>query len=636
MQAGDVKLGSIFFNNHRYEIPMFQRPYVWGEKRNWVPLWEDISAAATTVLEDMHSGEWPEEPPTYFLGSIVVKATPRNPQRLAGSMLVDGQQRLTTLQVLLAAARSVARELGAESAEGRFSEWVDNSDRAVHDNYPDDRYKVWPLPQDRDEYLWAVRHPDDDRPCPDDEHRIAKARRWFEDAIRSWALAEEDAALRLEALHSAMETRMALVRITLEKTDNAQVIFEALNHRGVELSQSDLIKNLLFRLVEDQGERKDAESLLVNHWLPLDGRAWRKETITGRIRRSRLDQVIAYWLTGRKEKTVSVENLFDEFKAWILEGDHRASDVIRDIRKYADLYESLIERPDHESTAVLVDTIQATGTNTVWPLLLQLYYEPSIAPDQRHKASSALSSYLVRRMLCGLTNADYNRSFPAALAVVKAGARQNGAAADALTERLGRLSGESRVWPRDEEVRAALLGSNFYSLTRARQRVFFAGIENFLRDNRAEEHGKVRATYEHLNIEHVMPQQWRKHWPLAEPTEEAVARRERAINAVGNLTLTNGRLNSQMRNSPWPTKVKALQQKSTLLVTTASILSAPSGVTDDLHDAWVTSWDEDRIDTRTRYLADLALAAWPRPDVEPTDESDLDDVSDVEESDEDQ
>lgn len=618
MQAGDVKLGSIFFDNHRYAIPMFQRPYVWGEERNWRPLWNDIAAAADSVVEDMLSGDWPEEPPTYFLGAIVVKAIPTHPQRLGGSMLVDGQQRLTTLQVMLAAARSVATEVGADSAAGRFGEWVENSEKAVHEKWPDDKYKLWPLPQDRYEYLWAVREPGDQSPCPDPGHRICQARLWFEDEIRRWATEGGNPSDRLDALHSAMETRIALVRITLEKTDNAQVIFEALNHRGVELSQSDLVKNLLFRLVEDQGSRHLSESLLVDHWLPLDGREWRAETVTGRIKRSLLDQVVAYWLTLRRGEVVSVERLFDEFRSWLLDGGFVASDVIKEIRRYADLYDKLVTDPPDEPTAALVDLVLATKTNTAWPLILWIYGDDRISGEQRRTAAGALSSYLVRRMLCGLTTKDYNRIFVAILQAVRTRINDGVPLGDAITCELAQLAGESRSWPDDGEFVAALMGSNFYGLNRARQRVFFTGIENHLRDDKAEDVNPVRARSEHLNIEHVMPQSWKAKWPLNDANDEDLwAEREQAINSVGNLTLTNGRLNSQMRNAAWPSKKQALQQKSTLLITTASILSAPPGVESEAAEVWPAEWDESRIAQRRTYLISLALNVWPRPAIIP-------------------
>lgn len=626
MQAGDVKLGSIFFDNHRYEIPMFQRPYVWSQERDWTPLWEDIAGAADGVVSDMETGDWPDEPPTYFLGAIVVKATPAHPQRLAGSILVDGQQRLTTLQVLLAAARSIATELGADSAAGRFDDWVDNSAKAVHEKWPHDRYKLWPLPQDRPQYLWAVRGPGDDSPCPDPGHRISQARAWFEGAIREWATRGGHASDRLDALHSALETRIELVRITLEKTDSAQIIFEALNHRGVELSQSDLVKNLLFRLVEDQGHRQMAESLLVDHWLPLDGRQWRAETITGRIKRSLLDQVVAYWLTVRVGEVVSVERLFDDFKAWLLAEGFNAGDVIKEIRVYADLYRALVAEPPDEPTAALVDLVITTKTNTVWPLILGLHGDIRVSHEQRETAARALYSYLTRRMICGVTTKDYNRVFVAVLKVAQARAAVDGLAGDAVEAELARFTGETRSWPDDGEFVAAIFGSNFYALTQSRQRVFLAGIENHLRDDQAEDATRIRAQSDFLNIEHVMPQKWQQHWPLVIETEGdagddeaqrevAIKKRERAINTVGNLTLTNSKLNAKMSNQAWPTKKPALQQKSTLLITTASILSAPPFVQGGEADNWASDWEEGRIEKRSMYLTRLALRAWPRPDV---------------------
>lgn len=637
MQAGDVKLGAIFFDNHRYEIPMFQRPYVWGMERNWLPLWTDIAAAADSVVADMLADEWPEEPPTYFLGAIVVKATANHPQRLSGSILVDGQQRLTTLQVMLAAARAVATELGAESAAGRFDEWIENSEKAVHEKWPNDRYKLWPLPQDRRQYLWAVRRPADQSPCPDYAHRISEARLWFESSIREWALCDGNPGDRLDALHSALESRIALVRITLEKTDNAQVIFEALNHRGVELSQSDLVKNLLFRLVEDQGDRHLAESLLVDHWLPLDGRKWRTETVAGRIKRSLLDQVVAYWLTVRMGEVVSVERLFDDFKSWLLDGGFTAAAVIKEIRRYVDLYDQLCTDPHDEPTAALVDLVLTTKTNTAWPLILGVYSDDRVPEDQRSKAAGALSSYLTRRMICGLTTKDFNRIFVSVLQAARDRTAVDGLAGDAVENELARLAGETRNWPDDGEFLAAIMGSNFYALSRPRQRAFFAGIENHLRDVKAEDAQPIRAQWEYLNIEHVMPQKWRDNWPIADENDERlVSQRERAISSVGNLTLTNGRLNSQMSNQAWPAKRPVLQGKSTMLITTASVLSAPPGVGTSEASNWADEWDEMHIARRTAHLVGLALEVWPRPDIDPASEdiNDSEPIDSLDEEDE--
>src|SRR4051794_17654236 len=110
MQAGDVRLGKVFANDHQNVIPLFQRPYVWSQDTNWDPLWKDIRKAAEDV-EAEEQGARSGESPTYFLGAVVLQDRRRLPQRVRSSHIIDGQQRLTTIQVLLAAARAVAASL---------------------------------------------------------------------------------------------------------------------------------------------------------------------------------------------------------------------------------------------------------------------------------------------------------------------------------------------------------------------------------------------------------------------------------------------------------------------------------------------------------------------------------------------
>lgn len=623
MQAGDVTLKSIFSNNHRYEIPMFQRPYVWAADREWAPLWDDIRSAADSVVDDMQTDSWPEEPPRYFLGSIVIKAIQRNPQRIDGSSLVDGQQRLTTLQVLLASARAVATELGVTAAAGRFAAWLENDASTIHESFPEDRHKLWPLPQDRAEYLWAVRPPSDDSTSPNEEHQLSLARGWFESAIRNWALSPgATAEVRLTSLHSALNDRMQVAMITLEKTDNAQVIFEALNHRGVELSQSDLIKNLLFRMVEDQGNRNASERLLMDHWLPLDSTKWRADVTTGRITRNRLDVVIAYWLTIKTQTAVSVEHLFDEFKTWMIDGALNATEIIKEIRVHADLYNELTEVAPSRDAAELVDHIVTTKTNTAWPLLLSLFAKNRAIPEaERTVAINAVGSYLMRRGICGLTTKDYNNVFVAALKSCLAA--DSDQAGTAIEQSLSSHTSESRRWPSDIEFHGALVNSNFYSLSKARIRTFFVGVENHLRDNHAEDNTQLKATTATLNIEHVLPQSWRTNWRLPSTTnaQHAAELRDQALNSLGNLTLTNGRLNSKMQNSDWATKRKELSGKSTLLITTSSLLATPE--TSELK-GWDGEWTEDAIALRTHWLSDLALRVWSRPAVPSASQTDFD------------
>ncbi|CAN5766108.1 hypothetical protein BH23CHL4_BH23CHL4_28140 [soil metagenome] len=262
MQAGDVTLGQVFANDQQNVIPLFQRPYVWDQERNWEPLWLDVRQATEEVEAESEAQQIYHERRTYFLGAVVIQQRFKRPQRIASCNVVDGQQRLTTLQILLAAARTVAFEIGETATSARFGSLIENRSEVVHQDYPDDRFKVWPLPLDRKVFLWAVQHPKAPTESPDPSHRLTRARHWFEETIREWVRESENPGIRLEYLHDTLKDRMELVQITLGPHDDPQVIFEVLNHRGVPLDAADLIKNLLFQVLDEQGKHAEAELLL--------------------------------------------------------------------------------------------------------------------------------------------------------------------------------------------------------------------------------------------------------------------------------------------------------------------------------------------------------------------------------------
>lgn len=135
-----------------------------------------------------------------------------------------------------------------------------------------------------------------------------------------------------------------------------------------------------------------------------------------------------------------------------------------------------------------------------------------------------------------------------------------------------------------------------------------------------------------------MPQNWKANWPMvrSEDADEkmvqaALARRANAVNALGNLTLTNGRLNSKMRDAAWSEKEGHLRSKSTFLITTASILSKPPRAPWTEDRAWADNWTEDNIDCRTMELVMVALEVWSRPDIDPVEDEDADQVNEDDE-----
>jgi hypothetical protein len=595
---------------------LFQRPYVWNEEANWEPLWRDVRKAAEDLETEQAADEAPQNPPTYFLGAVVLQERRRPPRRLSSSHIIDGQQRLTTLQVLLAAARAVAYELGADNVAGRYTSLLENRPDAIYDEFMElDRYKVWPLPQDREAFLWAVRRPDDNAACPSPEHLLSRARQWFEAELREWAKAAEDAAQRLDNLHFCLQERMQLVEITLDASDDPQVIFEALNHRGVRLAAADLVKNLLFQTVERQGDGKRAEELLTHHWLQLDAKPWRDNVTTGRIRRVLVDLLLTYWLTVQTEQDVLVEHLFADFKRWLAASESSAAAVIEDLAHYAETYLSLHDLPGTDPTARLLDHMSATNTTTPWPVLLYLHANTAVPSDQRDAAAAALESFLVRRGACNLTTKDYNRLFVQVLGAARKAEPQ--LAGHAVVHALAGQEADSRRWPDDVDFMRALTEPGIYHrMVRARLRSLLVGLENTLRlDGKVEPGSLLSSSDQKLNIEHLLPQNWQKHWSLGEEaSEEALLRRSTAVHKLGNLTLTTTKLNSSLSNNPWEKKREDIRRYSLLRLTTDSVLCKPPRLEAWTNDQWAADWNEERIDLRTLYLTSVALNRWARPD----------------------
>ena len=613
MQAGDVSLGKVFANDHQNFIPLFQRPYVWDEADNWQPLWEDIQTAVEETERDQAAETDGQLSRTYFLGAIVSQARRQTPRRLSSSNVIDGQQRLTTLQTLLSAARRVSSRLASHTTVGRFTSLLENRPETIHEAYPDDRFKVWPLPQDNEAFQWALRPIGEGTPPPRPNHKIVKASLWFESRIEKWALESTDPEVRMENLFTTLRDRMQLVHIVLDPNDDPQVIFEALNHRGVPLDAADLVKNLLFQAVDAQGDHNRANDLLMKGWLPLDDSPWRDEITTGRIKRSRIDILLSYWLAIQSRQEVIVDHLFADFKAWMSSSRAGAADVILSIRHYADTFLEIQDLPASSPVSVLLDRMAATTTTTPWPVILYLYNNADIPSQQRDRAVLAIDSFLMRRGICRLSTGDYNRLFMQVLtnAVESAPAE----AGDTVVRSLAIQTAESRRWPTNSEFSSALRNDPLYtSVNRARLKAFLVGIENHLRTGKTEPDKALSSAERKLTIEHLLPQAWEKHWPLPEGADESrMIMRAASIHKLGNLTLLTTKLNPSVGNREWEHKRNEIRRHSLLRLTTSSVLSVPPGVTDFDDASWAEEWNEERIRVRGELLTDLALELWASP-----------------------
>ena len=225
----------------RYVVPLYQRPYVWDAEKQWEPLWDDV----LTLLDHQEAGGNGHHY-SHFLGAIVLDYGAPTPGEIPTFTIIDGQQRLTTLQIVLTAAANVIDELDVPNEADIIRDLTRNNEKKATGI---ELFKIWPTNANRSAFQAVMREggPDTDRD-DDPDNRIDEAYAFFANCVREWALDGSPDGLpgRLRLLRITLCDLLKLVSITLEADDNAQVIFETLNARGTPLLALDLVKNAVF------------------------------------------------------------------------------------------------------------------------------------------------------------------------------------------------------------------------------------------------------------------------------------------------------------------------------------------------------------------------------------------------------
>ncbi len=579
----------------RYVVPLYQRPYVWDEDKQWEPLWDDL----LTLLDHQESGNGHHY--SHFLGAIVLDQETPAPGEIPVFTLIDGQQRLTTLQIVLAAAANTAAELGATNDAEIIRDLVRNNEKKATGI---ELFKVWPTNANRSAFQAVM---GDGGPAPeredDEDNRIDEAYAFFADRIREWAeeVEADERPARLKILRITLCDLLKMVSITLEADDNAQVIFETLNARGTPLLALDLVKNSVF--LEAAKQTLDVDALYHGIWEPqLDDDYWREARRQGRLNRPIGELFLMHWLAMKLRQVIPATELFSTFRGRILSAlpaPHMA-DLIPEMCRDAKTLRSFDDFERGSVEATFFERLDALDTSTVIPLVLFLFREPAVSAERRRRALPILESWLVRRMLLGLTAKNYNMQIPVLIGRV---ADDPEFADDVILEELRTGVGQVSRWPDDGELNAALTQRYLYGyVSQKRIVMLLRAVETSLYTNKVE----AVAVPTSLSIEHVMPQSWEKHWPLPsglegdEYQEAETVRRDR-IHRLGNLTLTTQPLNSALSNASWSAKQKQLNKWGKLLLNARLTEEHPE------------TFDEAAIDLRGEALAQRICSIWPGP-----------------------
>ncbi|MCJ1698617.1 DUF262 domain-containing protein [Rathayibacter festucae] len=583
-------------------VPLFQRPYVWDEAEQWEPLWSDVRR-----ISEVHLGS-AGSTAAHFLGAIVIQRMETAYGALQMWQIIDGQQRLTTLQLLLDAAASVftARELPHLAA--RLEPLTHNAAAYVGTGSP---LKLQHTNRDAAAYseVMLARAPVDYDALVAPTSLPSRCHAFFSGRIDEWLGSEDElsAIRRAETVANALTQALQLVVIQLRAEEDSQEIFETLNARGTPLTAADLVKNLVFQRLESEGV--DTGRAYREVW-PFESAFWEKEISVGRFSLTRSSAFLNQWLISRLGEEIGPRQTFSRFKHFVeYEAGTDMSVTLAEIASQARQYQEWVERaadPDRllGPIELAVYRTDALDSAALRPVLLWLTGpRTSYSAQTISGVIAALESWLVRRMILRRASADHGR-------VVADLIRLNrDVADDQLVDRvvgqLRRLDSESSYWPGDEEIRAVLTDeAAFRKYSRGRLRMLLEAVEDTYRGYAGSATSRTgsRVSRRGLPIEHLLPRAWKAHWPVTSLADEVA--RDAHVHRLGNLTLITTSLNSAVSNGPW---LGESGKRSRLNEHDVHLMNRR------IRDISADGWDETRIAARTTEMIEAILATWPVP-----------------------
>ena len=561
MKATEAKFLDFLKQSSQFVVPIYQRTYSWTEKQ-CQQLWADLIRAGTDESVSVH-----------FVGSIVyIQEGLSAVTSQAPLLVIDGQQRLTTVTLLLEA---LARALGEEEPLDGFSAEKIRSYQLVNSLEKNDKYfKMLLSDTDRDTLKAIIQN----REIP--EFHSIKTVQNFE--FFQNKLAELDGNLVPVCLGLA---KLMLVDIALNRdTDNPQLIFESMNSTGRELSQADLIRNFIL-----MGLDPDLQTELYEmYWRPME-RQFGQEAYDRQF-----DGFIRNYLTFQTGNQPRLGDVYESFKAYaIQQGLDTVSvrNLVHDVKIYADYYcrIALGQEKNPKLHAAFQDLAQELNTTVAFPFILSMYgdfVQGVLGEEEFLTAVRLIESYVFRRAVCGLETKSMNKTFAEFNKHIDKERYLESVMAHFM------LLKSYRRFPLDDEFNMRIKLKDMY---------YFSSKTYWLK--RLENYGrKEKVSVAEYTIEHIMPQnpklspQWME--ALGEHWEDI---QKKYLHTIGNLTLTG--YNSEYSDKPFAEKrdMKGGFKESPL------VLNAGIGALD--------TWNETAINDRAERLAELACKVWIQPNL---------------------
>ncbi len=557
MKADAIKLLDFIGKSQekQFVIPIYQRVYSW-EKEQCKQLWDDI---VKTGGNDQMNG--------YFIGSIVFVHDGIYTTNYNELLIIDGQQRLTTITLLFIALRNYLNDED-EFLEKFSRQKIQNRYLINSDEKGDKKFKLILSEPDRDTLLSLI---DKDRRKPSElSLKIMENFKLFEDWIRK-------NANKLEAIFKGLD-KLMVVEISLERgKDNPQLIFESMNSTGKDLTQTDLIRNYILMGLEPEKQK----IFYKKYWRAVEEDFEQNETL--------FNQFVKHYLTIKTGKIPIEKRVYGAFKRYQQERGIETEALLQDLQKYCGFFCQIAFKKEadkylNKALSFLVDL----EMDVVYPLLLELYsdYSDGVLSNQDFTSIIYLiESYICRRAVCGLGLNGLNKFFPFVTKKINKDQYR-----ESIKAHFGYLT-EKQRFPNNDEFKKLFITIDFYHFKK--NKYFLERLEKF--------DTKETVNTKECTIEHIMPKTLTEEWER-DLGENFKAIHEKYLNTIGNLTLTG--YNEKYSNNSF--QEKRVMEKG--------FKQSPLKLNQSLKD--LESFGEKEIEKRANDLADWALKIWTYPNLD--------------------
>ena len=556
MQGSLQALTDVFEGKDRcLVIPVYQRNYDW-KKGNCARLFDDL----LDVIEHNR--------PNHFFGSIVYKI-----EGAIGEMtIIDGQQRLTTVNLLFLALHNCLAD-GTLEPDPDLAEWIRddflNSKHAANGR----KLKLKPVKADASAYekLFA------DGLDLDETSNLTANYRYF---LERLGRREAEPRQLFDAIR-----KLQVMRLQLEESDDAQLIFESLNSTGLDLTQADMIRNFVLMGQNPQ----DQEELYEQYWNPMEQDVDYDSS-----------EFIRHWLTARLGRTPKKDRLYEEFRAYVRASERPVRDILAQMRTHARHYRDLRKAMVGEQRVDrLLRRFNLVDRTVTMPLLLPVmdaYRRGDFTADELLKVLAVVDTYLTRRWVCGLPTNALNKVF----ALVWREAVKKHEDGDSLPEIIVYLLASRQgtaIFPGDQMFGVALAEKDFYHISAAQRNYFWECLENGASKDTRDIAGALAAG--DISVEHIMPQTLNQEW--IDSLGGATHVHDTWLHRLGNLTVTG--YNANYSNASFRHKRDCEQ----------GFRDSPYRINNMLR--YIDTWSEEQMRSRGAELSALAMACWPEPAV---------------------